>query len=152
MKKTKKPKAKKKVIVKVKPKKVKMITKPKAITPEKLTILKMAFAVGATDVQACFLAEISDKTLYRYQDEHPGFSQYKKELKNMPQLKAKLVLMELMSNAKVDVKERMLRFALKKDPDFGDSEQGSGNILIQQNFNPRSMSDEELLQLTAKKE
>lgn len=54
--------------------------------------LEEAFANGATDVQACFYANISKQTLYNYQKEHPEFIDRKEGLKAQLGLIAKNVL------------------------------------------------------------
>lgn len=51
--------------------------------------LEDAFANDATDVQACFLANISPASLYNYQKEHPGFLERKNALKAMTAYQAK---------------------------------------------------------------
>lgn len=52
-------------------------------------ILEDAFSVGASDIEACFLANISKQTLYNYQKKNPSFVDRKMALKNMPKYKAK---------------------------------------------------------------
>ena len=63
--------------------------RPTVVTGEVLRQLEEAFSVGATDREACFLADISESTLYLYQQENPGFSERKEALKEMPKYKAK---------------------------------------------------------------
>lgn len=50
--------------------------------PEKLAKLQLAFSYGATDVEACAFAEISETNLYYYQKTHPEFTSKKKQLKS----------------------------------------------------------------------
>ena len=50
---------------------------PTVITPYVLIGLREAFLLGATDVEACYFAGISDRTLYRYQTNNPEFCQQK---------------------------------------------------------------------------
>lgn len=59
---------------------------------DELTLQKLeeAFSNDATDVQACFLANISPATLYNYQKEHPEFLERKKALKEMTVYQAKI--------------------------------------------------------------
>jgi len=52
--------------------------------------LEDAFSNDATDVQACFLANISPASLYNYQKEHPEFLERKNALKAMTAYQAKL--------------------------------------------------------------
>lgn len=63
--------------------------RPTVMTEHTLQILEEAFSVGATDKEACFLANISESTLYNYCDAHPEYLQRKEALKNMPNYKAK---------------------------------------------------------------
>ncbi len=55
--------------------------RPTLMTPETVKKLEEAFANGATDVQACFYANISKQTLYNYQEKHPEFVGRKEGLK-----------------------------------------------------------------------
>jgi len=57
-----------------------------AITIQKL---EDAFSNDATDLQACFLANISKSSLYNYQKEHPEFLERKNALKAMTAFQAK---------------------------------------------------------------
>lgn len=51
--------------------------------------LEEVFALGGSDLEACFYAGISKSTLYRYQEEHPEFCDRKEALKEQPILKAR---------------------------------------------------------------
>lgn len=64
--------------------------RPTVMTEEVIAKLEEAFANGATDLQACFLANISKDSLYRYIQEHPEFSDRKEALKDMIAYRAKL--------------------------------------------------------------
>ena len=66
--------------------------RPKAMTEEALSKIEEAFSNGATDLEACFLANISKDTLYRYQNDHPEFSERKQALKDMIKFQAKKVV------------------------------------------------------------
>ena len=57
-----------------------------------LKILEDAFSKGASDVQACFLANISTQTLYNYQKENPTYVERKEALKDMIKFRAKQVV------------------------------------------------------------
>lgn len=57
-------------------------------------ILEDAFSVGASDIEACFLANISKQTLYNYQKENPSFVDRKMALKDMPKYAAKKVVVK----------------------------------------------------------
>lgn len=63
--------------------------RPTLMTDEKVKELEGYFSIGATDLEACFLANISKQTLYNYQENNPDFVDRKEALKNMPKYKAK---------------------------------------------------------------
>lgn len=63
--------------------------RPTLMTDEKVKELEGYFSIGATDLEACFLAGISKQTLYNYQENNPDFVDRKEALKNMPKYKAK---------------------------------------------------------------
>lgn len=62
---------------------------PTKMTEKTLRVLEDAFINGASDVQACFLAEISEEVLYYYQRKHPKYTKRKAALKDMIKYKAK---------------------------------------------------------------
>lgn len=68
--------------------------RPKKIDQNIIRILEDAFSVGATDKEACFLADIGESTLYDYCQANPEFSERKAALKKMPNYKAKKVIVE----------------------------------------------------------
>ena len=63
--------------------------RPTVLTPETIQKLEEAFALGASDGEACFFADISNTTLYNYQLKNPGFIERKNSLKESPILKAR---------------------------------------------------------------
>jgi len=65
------------------------VGRPISIDEMTLKILEDAFSNGATDVEACFLANISGQTLYNYQKKHPDFIERKQALKDMIKYQAK---------------------------------------------------------------
>lgn len=65
------------------------IGRPSHITPEVLNKLEQAFAMGCSDLEACFYADISDRILYNYQKDNPDFLQRKRTLKSKPVLMAR---------------------------------------------------------------
>lgn len=67
----------------------KSVGRPTIMTPEVLNKLEEVFAIGGTDKEACFYADISHQTLYDYQAEHPEFVERKEALKERPILKAR---------------------------------------------------------------
>jgi len=59
------------------------------MTPEVISKLEEAYLCNATDLEACFFANISKDTLYRYMKKHPEFSERKAQLKNSVKFQAK---------------------------------------------------------------
>lgn len=70
------------------------VGRPTLMTEERVKELEGYFSVGATDLEACFLAGISKQTLYNYQELNPEFVDRKEALKNMPKYKAKKVIVD----------------------------------------------------------
>lgn len=64
--------------------------RPTVITQEALRKLEEAFSNGATDLEACFLANISKSALYDYQKENPEFVERKEGLKSMLKYQARI--------------------------------------------------------------
>lgn len=65
------------------------MARPTVMTPEVIAKLEEAFAWGCSDKEACLWAEIAPATLYKYQEEHPEFSERKDALKESPILLAR---------------------------------------------------------------
>lgn len=63
--------------------------RPTIMTPLTINKLEEAFALGASDLEACFYAGISHETLYSYQRDHPEFLERKESLKQKPILLAR---------------------------------------------------------------
>lgn len=72
----------------------KPIGRPPAVTKDVLNKLEEAFALGCTDLEACFYAGISDRVLYLYQEKNPEFVHRKQSLKEQPVLKARKVVVD----------------------------------------------------------
>jgi hypothetical protein len=68
--------------------------RPTAMDEMTLKKLEEAFSNGATDREACFLANISQQTLYNYQKEHVEFIERKESLKDMIKYQAKIKVKE----------------------------------------------------------
>jgi len=67
-----------------------MITgRPTVMTKETMDKIEIAFSNGATDREACFIAGISQQTLYDYQTRFPEFIERKESLKDMPKYQAR---------------------------------------------------------------
>lgn len=54
------------------------------MTPEIIAKLEHAFALGCSDLEACFYADIGKSTLYNYQHDYPDFVERKEALKQSP--------------------------------------------------------------------
>lgn len=59
------------------------------MTLDVIAKLEEVFALGGSDLEACFYAGISKDSLYRYQNDNPEFSERKEALKEQPILKAR---------------------------------------------------------------
>jgi hypothetical protein len=62
------------------------------VTAATLQKLEEAFALGCTDLEACFYANIGKSTLYNYQDANPKFLERKEALKQRPVYLARKVV------------------------------------------------------------
>jgi len=67
----------------------KEVGRPTVMTEITLKKLEDAFSNGASDKEACFIANISHQTLYDYQKKHPEFIERKEGLKDMIKYQAK---------------------------------------------------------------
>lgn len=85
------------------------------MTEDKVKELESYFIIGATDVEACFLAGISKQTLYNYQERYPEFVDRKEALKNMPKYKAKKNIVSELDKGDKDISKWYLEH---KDSDF----------------------------------
>lgn len=68
--------------------------RPTVMTPETINKLEEVFAIGGGDLEACFYAGISHESLYKYQREHPEFTERKEALKERPILKARQTIVK----------------------------------------------------------
>ena len=68
--------------------------RPTVMTPEIISKLEDAFALGCSDSEACFYAGIGQSTLYSYQEDHPEFVERKEQLKEKPILKARQTIVK----------------------------------------------------------
>lgn len=85
---------------------------------DELTLKKLdeCFANGATDIQACFIANISTQTLYNYQHEHPEYVERKQALKDMIAYQAKL---KIKHDLETELGSKTAQWYLeRKDKDF----------------------------------
>lgn len=76
------------------------IGRPTSMTPGVISKLEEVFAIGGTDQEACFYADISHETLYKYQRENPSFTERKEALKLRPVLKARQTIVKGLDDPK----------------------------------------------------
>lgn len=74
------------------------IGRPTVFTPETISKLEQVFALGGTDLEACFFAGIGKTALYNYQNENPEFVERKEALKEKPFLKARQTIISALDN------------------------------------------------------
>ena len=91
--------------------------RPDIITPEIIGKLEEVFAIGGSDLEACFYAGIGKTTLYNYQNVHPDFVERKEMLKEKPILKARQTVVKSLDDPDMALKylER------KRKSEFGNS-------------------------------
>lgn len=64
------------------------------MVPAVIDKLEEVFALGGSDKEACFWADISTQTLYDYQNLHPGFVERKEALKESSILLARRTVVD----------------------------------------------------------
>jgi len=74
--------------------------RPTKMSKETITKLEEVFALGGSDSEACFYANISKQTLYNYQKENPEFVDRKEALKEKPILKARQTVVKALDDPK----------------------------------------------------
>lgn len=116
-------------------------TKLNSLTVKKL---EEAFALGCTDEEACFYADISKVTLYKYQDKHPEFINRKEALKLRPVLQAR---QNVVQNLKTDVKnaqwylERKTKEFKQRHDVTSDDEKLEGLVIIKDTDNGNNTTE-----------
>ena len=89
--------------------------RPTVMTPFVIQKLEQAFMMGATDLQACLVAGISDSAFYEYQEKTEGYKERKAKLKDQPNILAKMVVL----NAVKDGDKNQANWLLeRRDKDF----------------------------------
>jgi hypothetical protein len=135
--------------------------RPTVMTEEVLQKLLEARADGATDVQACLLAEIGVSTYYKYVAENPEFVEKMDRAKDILSVLAGRRLRKALDE--LDVKEAMeLAWQIIKHNDSKTQRSneppklpptlgGSGNINVHQTvIRADDLTDDELLAISAK--
>lgn len=76
----------------------KQVGRPTVMTPEVLSKLEEAFALGCTDTEAALYADIGTRTLVEYFKNNPEFRRRTEELKETPILKARQTIIKALDN------------------------------------------------------
>lgn len=92
--------------------------RPNKITKDILTKLEEAFMIGANNTEACFYAGISTRTLLRYEEKYPEYSQRKEGLKSQLLLGAKKKIATQIMDSKNGDTSDSWRLLEKKDPEL----------------------------------
>lgn len=92
--------------------------RPEVFTIEILNKLEAAFALGATDREACSYAGISMATLYNKQNRDPKFLERKNLLKEKPCFKARAVIIDAINKGDVGASKWYLE--KKRRTEFGE--------------------------------
>lgn len=77
--------------------------RPTVVTPEVISKLEKAFAMGSSVTEACFYADISRQVFYQYLNSHPDFKDRVKRLQSNPVLRARNVIMTALSDGDVGI-------------------------------------------------
>lgn len=100
------------------------VGRPTIMTPELISKLEEIFALGGSDLEACFYAGIGKTTLYNYQKENPEFVERKESLKETPILKARRTVVSALS----DPNHAFKFLERKKRAEFGPTLELSGEV------------------------
>jgi hypothetical protein len=100
--------------------------RPTVMTDDVIRQLEEAFAMGCTDLEACFFANISKSVFYDYLKNHPEFSDRKDELKEKPVLMARKNILDALAGNDKDIskwyleRKRKDEFSPKSELDVKD--------------------------------
>lgn len=72
------------------------------MTPEVVQKLEKAFSMSCNITEACLFADIARQTLYSYDKENPGFLDRMEQLRNRPNLKARMNIVESVDSGDKD--------------------------------------------------
>ena len=107
--------------------------RPTVVTPEVISKLEKAFAMGSSVTEACFYADISRQVYYQYINSHPELKDRVKRLQSNPVLRARNVIMTALSEGDVAIAkwylERKRRIEFGPNPSFSiqQSVENTGN-------------------------
>lgn len=101
--------------------------RPTIMTPDVVSKLEEAFALGCTDLEACFYADISKQTLYSYQHSHPEFVDRKEQLKERPVLLARKAVLQAIQSGEMPGNKIAFDYLTKrKREEFADRVENTG--------------------------
>ncbi len=91
--------------------------RPTVMSEDVIRKLEEVFAIGGSDEEACFYANISKPSLYDYQKKHPEFTDRKEALKEKPILKARQTVVKSLD----DPNQAFRYLEKKRRKEFGNS-------------------------------
>ena len=94
--------------------------RPQAIDENVLRKLEDAFFRGLTDEMACFQADISPSTLYKFCQENPDFAERKEALKQQVKARARLNISEAIEAKNLPLSQWYLE---RKDREFNEKKE-----------------------------
>lgn len=84
------------------------MARPTKMTASVISKLEHAFSMGCSDLEACMYADISQPTLYRYQESNEKFRERKEVLKSNPIMMARAVLVDALRDGDVNTAHKMI--------------------------------------------
>ncbi len=91
------------------------VGRPPAIDLATLAKLEEAFSIGATDREACLVANISVSALYHFQDKNPEYIQRKEKLKDMVKYQARYNVAEAVKKGDKNISQWYLERKVKDE-------------------------------------
>lgn len=109
--------------------------RPTIMTDETVQKLEYAFALGCSDEEACFYANIVKQTLYSYQKKNPKFIDRKEALKTRPIFLARETLIKGIQNdpdlaLKMLERKKKDEFSMRMEQDITSDGKGIQPILV----------------------
>lgn len=107
--------------------------RPTVVTPEVISKLEKAFAMGSSVTEACFYADISRQVYYQYINSHPDLKDRVKRLQSNPVLRARNVIMTALSEGDVAIakwyleRKRRIEFGPNPAVSIQQSVENNGN-------------------------
>ena len=120
--------------------------RPTIMTPQTIAKLEEAFSIGATDKEACIVADIGMSTLYDYCVANPSFSEKKESLKDMPKYKARKNVVNAIREGNASVSQWYLERKAKNE--FAQRTEMTGDNGEKLFDNMKEKTDDELIKLS----